>query len=377
MTTAAATDPSEKPVAMPERRASFECDPRRGPRQRVGWLLTTALSALAWAAPGRAESPATAVRADAIPADFSTFEADCGGEVAAKLGTTPKHWRQIAPAVHHLATQHADTLATMGEADRLTALVALARFIDSKREAAAALPVLADGRTVIGLLDPAHGLGPREITAIADAYGCESTIFKLQAPDETLAGVAAEFLAAITAAVRAGKPTSVVVLGHGLPTEIQSYHIRFERLAAALLDGAAGGGAIDLADVVIICDDCFSADFHINLLAELTREAGRRGRQLASLPVCIAGTNRACVGHADVGEKFVPHFCENVDNMMYGYGRAPLVEGGRVAGYRLVDPELVQDPVVFVPLAEADLATLRGILGLPADEELPRWLDVG
>ncbi len=355
---------------------------------------------LAVAATGRGDAPAVAAAAGPIPADFAAFEEGLGRDVAAKLDGTAKHWRQIAPSVHHLATQHAAALAAMDEADRLTALVGFAEFIDAKRAAAAAAPVLAEGRTVIGLLDPAQGLGPREITAIADAYGCESTVFKKEAAEQTLDGVAGEFLSAVTAAVAAGKPTTVVVLGHGLPTEIQSYHIRFERLAMALLDGAAGSGPIDLSGVVIICDDCFSADFHINLLDELAREAARCGRPLTSLPACIAGTNRACVGHADVGEKFVPHFWrdvielyfirrplpaavtlgdffEKVDNMMYGYGRTPIVEDGRVSGYRLVNPEMVQDPVVFVPLGEKDLATLREILRLPAEAPLPRWLDAG
>jgi hypothetical protein len=379
----------------------------------VGMLVASAL-------PARAESPATVVAPGLVPVEFAAFEDGLGREVAAKLGGTAKHWRQIAPSVHHLATQHAAALGAMDEAERLAALVSLAEFIDAKRQAAAAVPVLADGRTVIGLLDPAQGLGPREITAIADAYGCDSTIYKKESPEQTLDSIAAEFLTAVTGAVGAGTPTSVVVLGHGLPTEIQSYHIRFERLAKALLDGAvaaaapqpvgAGQGAaapaasgtvpLDLAQVVVVCDDCFSADFQINLLDELCREAAHRGRVLASLPACIAGTNRACVGHADVGEKFVPHFWrdvielyfirkplptavtlgdffEKVDNMMYGYGRAPIVEDGRVSGYRLVDPEMVQDPVVFVPLDEADLAKLRAILGLPADAPLPRWLDVG
>ncbi len=394
---------------------------RTAGRSSLVCLVAVVALVAAREAAGKADASAAPV-ADApsapIPADFAAFGEGLGRDVAAKLGVTAKHWRQIAPSVHHLATQHADALAAMAEADRLAAVVALAEFIDAKRESAAALPVLADGRMVIGLLDPAQGLGPREITAIADAYGCDSSIYKKEAPDQTLETVGNAFLTAVTAAVGAGKPTSVVVLGHGLPTEIQSYHIRFERLAKALLDGAAGGprpepvgagggGAaatgtepLDLANVVVICDDCFSADFHINLLDELTREAARRGRCLASLPICIAGTNRACVGHADVGEKFVPHFWrdvielyfirkplpeavtlgdffEKVDNMMYGYGRAPIVEEGRVAGYRLVDPEMVQDPVVFVPLDEADLAKLREILGLPADAPLPRWLDVG
>ena len=341
-----------------------------------------------------------AAAAPVIPADFLVFQRDVSPAVLAARPCDAKHWRQIEPAVHHLALQHADRLAAVPEPERIAILAKLAGFIDAARATVAARPVLAPGRTVIGLLDPAQGLGPREITAIADAYGCESTIYKKEEADQTLDSVAAEFLSAITAAIGAGKPTSVVVLGHGLPTEIQSYHIRFERLAKALLDGAAGTGAVDLSRVVIICDDCFSADFHINLLDELAREAAGRGRSLASLPVCIAGTNRACVGHADVGEKFVPHFWrdvielyfirkplpedvtlgdffEKVDNMMYGYGRAPIVEDGRVSGYRLVDPELVQDPVVFVPLGDDDLAKLREILGLPADAPLPRWLDVG
>ena len=48
-----------------------------------------------------------------------------------------------------------------------------------------------------------------------------------------------------------------------------------------------------------------------------------------------------------------------------------------MTGYTLVDPALVQDPVVFVPLDDADLTTLRKTLGLPADAPLARWLDVG
>jgi hypothetical protein len=70
-------------------------------------------------------------------------------------------------------------------------------------------------------------------------------------------------------------------------------------------------------------------------------------------------------------------FFEKIDNMMYGYGRAPIVQGTQVTGYRLIDPTLCQDPVVFVPLSDADLAELRTILGLPADAPLPRFLDIG
>jgi hypothetical protein len=51
--------------------------------------------------------------------------------------------------------------------------------------------------------------------------------------------------------------------------------------------------------------------------------------------------------------------------------------GTTIAGWRLIDPALVQDPVVFVPLDDAEVTELRGILGLDADAPLPRWLDIG
>jgi hypothetical protein len=339
----------------------------------------------------------------AIPADFAAFQHDVAPLVLAARPVDARHWRQIEPAVHHLALQHADRLTALAAGDRVAALAALAGFIDASREAAAATPVLAPDRAVIGLLDPARGLEPREITTIATAYGSEPVVFKQNGPAETIAGVAADFLAAVERLAADPRGGTIIVLGHGLPTEIQSYGIRFERLAAALCAGAARagqGGAIDLGRIVIVCDDCFSADFLINLCGEIEARCRDRGAPLASLPACIAGTNRACVGHADVGELFVPHFwrdvielCyvrrprpatvtlrdffDRVDGMMYGYGRAPVFDGGQVTGWRIVDPAQVQDPVVLVPLDDAALATLRTILGLPADAPLPRWLDVG
>jgi hypothetical protein len=343
-----------------------------------------------------------------IPTDFAAFQKEIAPLVLDKRPVDARHWRQIEPALHHLAVQHADRLASMTPEDRTTALASLAGFIDRARTAAAGTPVLAPGRTVIGLLDPDRGLEPREITAIAGAYGGTTTIFKKDEDGETLDTVADAFLAAVRAAAGGQVPLTVVVLGHGLPTEIQSYHIRFERLVDALVDGAtrrgAPGGApavaVDLGRTVIVCDDCFSADFLINLCEGITTRCRDRGLDLVSLPVCIAGTNRNCVGHADVGAKFVPHFWkdvielyfirrprprqvtlrdffENVDNMMYGYGRVAIVENAKVTGWRLVDAELVQDPVVFVPLAATELAALREILGLPADAPLARWLDAG
>jgi hypothetical protein len=352
-------------------------------------------------------SQAAAAESVAIPTDFAAFQQDISPRVRAARPMTDKHWRQIEPALHHLAIHHADCLDSMPQADRIATLASLAGFIDRVRAAQAARPVLAPGRTIVGLLDPARGLDPKEITAIATAYGCTPAVFKQDAPGETIASVADDFLAAVHAAAAADTPATIVVLGHGLPTEIQSYSIRFERLAAALLDGAARRDSaaaatttVDLGHLVLVCDDCFSTDFLINLCTEIEAECRRRGARLASLPICIAGTNRDCVGHADVGEKFVPHFWKDVielfyvrrprpeaitlgdffgkvDNMMYGYGRAPVVGRDGSVSYRLVDPTQCQDPVVLVPLSAADITELRTILRLSAEAPLPGWLDIG
>ena len=342
----------------------------------------------------------TALAAD-FPADFAGFQKDVSPAVAERLQTTKKHFRQIEPSLYYLCHSHADRLAALPSDARLDTIVKLARFIDGKRDATADVPVIGPGRALIGLLDPDRGLDPREITAIASAYGAQATVFKQASDNGTIREVGDRFLAAVGRAAAGAEAATVVVLGHGLPGEIQSYHIPFGRLADALVAGVeTRGEAVDLGRMVIICDDCYSADFLTNLGDAIETRCRDRGLALESLPAMIAGTNRDRVGHADFGEKFVPHFWkdvielyyvrrprpdeitladffEKVDNMMYGYGRAPIVERGEVVGYRLVDPALCQDPVIFVPLSAADLDELRTILGLPADAPLPRFLDIG
>jgi hypothetical protein len=337
------------------------------------------------------------------PSGFGELMRDLLPEVAARLDWPPKHYRQIEPSLQHLAGRHADRVMQLSREQQVDLLVKLAGFIDAKREATGDMVVVGPGRGMIGLLDPVRGLEPKEITALATGYGTTATIFKQTEADQTIRQVADAFLEAVGQAATAGAPTTIVVLGHGAPEEIQSYSISFERLAASLIDGAASRGSakrVDLGQITLICDDCYSADFLINLGNALEKECRTRRLALDSLPVCIAGTNRDCVGHADFGEKFVPHFWkdvielfyvrqprpqqitlrdffEKVDNMMYGYGRAPSVDRDGAVSYRLVDPKLCQDPVVFVPLDEKDLALLREILALPADAPLPRLLDIG
>ncbi|MFM9195314.1 MAG: hypothetical protein ACKOWG_06150 [Planctomycetia bacterium] len=343
---------------------------------------------------------AAAAAAD-FPVEFATFQTEFSPVISRRLGATPRHYRQIEPSLFHLCLDPADRLAALSADERLAVMVKLAEFIDGKRDATGDTIVIGPDRTIIGLLDPARGLEPKEITAIATAYGAKPTVFKQDPVAESIREVADRFLAAVGRAAAEPTPTSVVVLGHGSPEEIQSYSIPFGRLADTLVDAAAPAEKpLDLSHLVLVCDDCYSADFLIHLGAAIQAKCRDRGRTLESLPIMIAGTNRDRVGHADFGEKFVPHFWKDVielyyvrrprpeavtlrdffdkvDNMMYGYGRVAIVEGTQVTGYRLVDPSLCQDPVFFVPLSDTDLATLRTILGLPADAPLPRFLDIG
>jgi hypothetical protein len=389
-------------------------------RSRVVTLLCTAILC-PLAIGGFAPAAAPEAKPDAAAAAaFAAFARDDSPLIRDRLEATDREYRQIEPSLWLLATRHAAALAPLEAADRIETLARLADFILRMRDKHAADVVVGEGRRVIGLLDPDRGLDPKEITTIAGAYDAEATVWKQgqggpTGPD-TKQATAAGFLAAVQKAASDRKPTTVVVLGHGLPEEIQSYSIPCEQLAAAILGGAKQGDAkqsdakqgnnstppagIDLSHLTIVCDDCFSADFLENLGAALERGSLRRGGPLVALPTCLAGTNRDRYGIADVGEKFVPHFWKTclelyfvrrplppaitladffgpVDWMMYGYGRAPIVTEGKVTGHRLVNPDLVQDPVVFVSLDDGELAELRTILALPADAPLPRLFDIG
>ena len=384
---------------------------------RTQWLAVAWLAGqIACGAEPLSSVPATPSPAQSGFESFEVFASTLSPLVRAQRPMTSKHYRQIEPSLYYFAVSQAECFAALAldgqkqeqtHAQQVALLVKLCDFLDRKRKATANATVIERGRSMIGLLDPARGLERKEITTLAAAYDAPATVFKQDARGESIRSVADAFLSAVKDAATQQAPTTIVVLGHGSPEEIQSYSIPFERLADAMLGGAIGGPSekgstepVDLSHLVLICDDCFSADFLINLGNAIETRCRDRSRPLVSLPYCIAGTNRGRVGHADFGEKFVPHFWKDVielfyvrqprpkqvvlgdffgkvDNMMYGYGRTPIVKGSEVVGYRTVDPELFQDPVIFVPLDEKDLATLRAILDLKADAPLPRLLDIG
>jgi len=129
-----------------------------------------------------------------LPAqDFTTFQQTDSPAVSKALGVTPKSYRQLEPSLYYLSQRYASSLKDVSSQERHTRLVALAQFIDSKRNAVTDNPVIGPGCNLIGLLDPNHGLDPKEILSLAKAYGCTSIIFKKTKPSETLKTVGTNF----------------------------------------------------------------------------------------------------------------------------------------------------------------------------------------
>lgn len=367
------------------------------PTHFAGRLLWAA--SLVWAcgaAFSRAAKAEPAVALDSL----ESFTASAQAWLPERLAHDAKLWRQIAPSVWWLLRPHAEVLRSRSDRELTEMAASAAAFVIRKREEVAMLEVIAPGRPIVALLDPDRGLDRRQITTLASAYGTNAEVFKLERPGDSLESVASAWLESVAKAVDGGG--TVVVVGHGLPREIQSYHVTVRRLADTIADASrksttAGGSP---GNLVLVFDDCFSADFCLNLASCLVERSSGEGSRPIRMPVMIAGANRDQYGHVDVGEKFVTHFWEVVielyfirtprpraitlgdflgpiDNAMYGFGRTPIVEGGRVTGYRLVDARLVQDPVCFVPLDERDVEHLRRILGLPDAATLLPILDAG
>lgn len=341
-------------------------------------------------------------------ASFDSFQAAVGAFLPDAIREDRKLSRQIAPSVRWTLVDHADAIGRLPQDRQRRSIGELAAFIVEARRKHAATVVIGPGRPITALLDPDQGLDPKQITALAAAYRTTADVLKLHGK-QTLADVSDAFLGAIADRASAEQPATIVVVGHGLPKEIQSYAIPVDRVASALVDGAIrrvkagnseGGASVDLSHLVLLFDDCFSADFCLNLARGIRSDAERRGASLRSLPVLIAGANRDRYGLVNIGEKFVTHYWESVielyfvrkphpaavtlgdfqghvDNFMYGYGRAPVFEGTRIVSHRLVDPDLVQDPVCFLPLTADEVERLRSILGLAGQDDLLPLIDAG
>ena len=133
--------------------------------------------------------------------EFNEFQQTYSPAITKALGFTPKHYRQLEPSLYYLSQRYSDSLSGLSSTQRHARLVALAQFIDVKRNAVADAQVIGPGCNLIGLLDPDHGLDPKEITSLATAYDCTATIYKKTDTSETLEDVGNTFLQSVAAAV--------------------------------------------------------------------------------------------------------------------------------------------------------------------------------
>jgi hypothetical protein len=321
----------------------------------------------------------------------------------ATVSMSPSQWQRLEPSLYYFILEHRAHFRSLTIPQQTEFVGRLAEFIVRKRKETDNTVVIGPGRSIVALLGPERGLQRQIITTMAAAYGAPASVFKLDETQQTLAQFTAEYLAVVERLAAGVQPATLVILGHGLPEEIQEYKIQCRELAAALCAGArtrSPDDPLDLSHLVIVIDSCFSANFAINLGAAIEEQGQRHRSGVFSLPTMIASVNRDREAFAKGGELFVPRFWEavvqlyyvnqprprqltlgdffdRIDNYMYGYGRLPRVEGRHVAAYRVVNPSDIQDPVVFVPLTLQDKAELRSRLNLGPPEPLPSLLDIG
>lgn len=245
------------------------------PVRRLVWPMLV-LCLLTWSLRGQAADPPGA--AESVPVEtIEQFAEQARAALPPPLSSDQKLWRQIAPSVFWLLHDQAD--APVGD---------LAEFVVGLRDRAKGRIVLGPGVDVVALLDPARGLDPKQITTLAEAYGTAAAVAK-QEGSQSRQEVGDGFLAAVSQRALAASPATIIVLGHGLPLEIQSYGIPVARLADALMP--ADAASHDLSHLTLIFDDCFSADFCLALTGELEKRA-TAAKPLVSAPAMIAGTSR-------------------------------------------------------------------------------------
>jgi hypothetical protein len=351
----------------------------------------------------RSEEPSSLPDLGASLGSFADFDKAVESHVMARWRKIPSHWRAIEPSLYFFILDHQPYFRSLPRTEQFDFIGQLANFIARKRRETGQLVVIGPRRPIIALLDPLAGLDSEQVAAFARHYDAPAQVFKLDAAADRAARMRGDFLAAVRRAAASDQPVTIVVLGHGLQAELVNSRISDKALGDALLAGAkarASGKGIDLGHLTIIVDACFSADFVINLGKILDAHAQAQGFTLQSPPVMISSVNRGREGHGESSEKItfyfwgavlelfdvreprprqvtLQDFFDRVDHYMYGYGRAPIVVAERTIGYRVVDRELIQDPVCFVPLTRKEAEELLKLLGMPPETVLPGFFDIG
>jgi hypothetical protein len=376
---------------------------------RVLWAVTAIVGLSAGLRESQAVEEVTP-QAGVSLASLNEFERTAAEAYQTRGRTMPDDWYRFLPAMHHLLLQHREHFGSLAPRDQAATIVRLGDYLIERRREIAAAPLLCPGRKVL-MLFGGEDLFESRCAKAATAFGADLEFLRPQAsgratePYEhggTPVEVKTTFLNRVTEIARSGQPATIVVWCHGEPESFQvseGVNVSVGELADALLAAATRQGhkqKLDLSklDGMFLC--CFSADFSWNLLAKLVQNAKQTGTEIV-LPnsmVASCARNRKAYGivfwraiaeyHIRTGGAAgspaldVGAILGFVDRNLYGYGRQPTFDAqNHVVGWKVIDPDRLQDPTVIVPLHDADRATLRQILRLPPQSNLPPFMEVG
>lgn len=353
------------------------------------------------------QTGASTVRLDL--ADFDQFHRSLAHYAEGPIGRI-KEWRSLEPSVYRFLLEHQSYFGSLSADEQISFVNKLADFLIQRRRKLADMMVIGPGRPIIALLDEGRGTQRDHVEKLAAALKTRAKTFRVDDRQDAVQAVDG-FLAAVAEAAGRGKPSTIVMLGHGLPREFciaSTTNVYVRQIAAALVTGSvanAKDGRIDLSPLCLVVDACYSGDFTLNLAKSIEEEAQSRAFAVNALPVLVSSAGRDQLAHGAAGSRNYPFFWnaiagfyvdqqqvhqktleritlgnlfQDVDRRLYGLGRTPMLDSGaKVIGWRVVDKDMIQDPAFLVPLSDEEAQDLRELLGLPHALQRPLLLDLG
>lgn len=196
----------------------------------------------------------------------------------------------------------------------------------------------------------------------------------------------------------AGKPATIVVWSHGLPDVFEvsdGVRITSTELAAAM-SPMRDATAADLSKIDCIFNFCYSTDFAVDLLTKLGHRTEPSGtKALPNSVVASCARQRLSYGYvfwSALSEYYVlakssataqpvvdlGTILGYVDNKLYSYGRQPIFDAqNHLTGWKVTEPDRLQNPTVLVPLQDSEVEELREILRLRKDDDVPAFVQIG
>ena len=346
-------------------------------------------------------------------ANLNNFDQAAPMAYAAFRRSPPEDWYRILSAMHNLLVQHQGHFRSLDRRAQAAVIVRLGDFLLRKRKEKSADRLMGPGRKVLAIFrENDHFESRRREGRAGIRRGLE--FFRAAPPGGTAAikesfehgGTPAEvktaFWRRVAEIVREGKPATIVVWSHGSSTAFDvsdQVCISSRELADAMLSAGCGGREpkADLSRTDLMFIFCCSADYSCDLLARLQQSA-RESRTRLVLPNSITAScarRRKSIGIVfwhGLSEYYVRLKLAGtqrpvldlgailgfVDRNIYTFGRKPVFDAqSRIIAWRVVDPELLQNPTVVVPLDDADRRELRQLLQLPKETALPSCLQIG